>query len=66
MGCEQVRFATNTRAKLSADEQYLMMLKEKCEMTDKEWAERTKTRQEEMKAVSETIEIGRASCRERV
>jgi chromosome segregation ATPase len=45
----------DTRAKLSADEQYLMMLKEKCEMTDKEWEERTKTRQLEMEAVSKAL-----------
>jgi len=47
----------DTRAKLSADEQYLMMLKEKCEMTDKEWEERTKTRQLEMEAVSKALAI---------
>merc|ERR1719464_261991 len=29
-----------TRNSLSADEQFLMMLKEKCQMTDKEWEER--------------------------
>merc|ERR1740138_1462080 len=37
----------DTRASLAADEQFLMMLKEKCAMTDKEWEERQKTRQEE-------------------
>jgi len=47
----------DTRAKLAADEQYLMMLKEKCEMTDKEWEERTKTRQLEMEAVSKALAI---------
>merc|ERR1740121_2335587 len=35
----------DTRNSLSADEQFLMMLKEKCQMTDKEWEERQKTRQ---------------------
>merc|ERR1719207_159031 len=30
----------DTRNTLSADEQFLMMLKEKCQMTDKEWEER--------------------------
>eukprot|EP00420_Gonyaulax_spinifera_P031190 CAMPEP_0197869570 /NCGR_PEP_ID=MMETSP1439-20131203/433_1 /TAXON_ID=66791 /ORGANISM="Gonyaulax spinifera, Strain CCMP409" /LENGTH=337 /DNA_ID=CAMNT_0043488405 /DNA_START=58 /DNA_END=1067 /DNA_ORIENTATION=- len=34
----------DTRSSLSADEQFLMMLKEKCQMTDKEWEERQKTR----------------------
>merc|ERR1719321_941500 len=47
----------DTRAKLGADEQFLMMLKEKCQMTDKEWEERTKTRQLEMEAVSKALAI---------
>ena len=34
----------DTRNSLSADEQFLMMLKEKCQMTDQEWEERQKTR----------------------
>merc|ERR1719445_325937 len=34
-----------------------MMLKEKCQMTDKEWEERQKTRQLEMQAVSKALEI---------
>merc|ERR1712113_1285558 len=42
---------------LSADEQFLMMLKEKCQMTDKEWEERQKTRQLEMEAVSKALAI---------
>jgi len=33
---------SDTRASLSADEQFLMMLKEKCQMTDSEWEERQK------------------------
>merc|ERR1712060_909390 len=45
----------DTRASLSADEQFLMMLKEKCQMTDKEWEERQKTRQQEMEAVSKAL-----------
>merc|ERR1719410_2545275 len=36
----------DTKASLSADEQFLLMLKEKCQMTDKEWEERQKTRQQ--------------------
>merc|ERR1712187_345779 len=47
----------DTRASLSADKQFLMMLKEKCQMTDKEWEERQKTRQLEMEAVSKAIAI---------
>jgi len=47
----------DTKASLSADEQFLLMLKEKCQMTDKEWEERQKTRQQEMEAVSKALAI---------
>merc|ERR550534_2716566 len=47
----------DTRNPLAADEQFLMMLKEKCSMTDKEWEARQKTRQEEMEAVSKALAI---------
>merc|ERR1719328_777676 len=47
----------DTRASLSADEQFLMMLKEKCSMTDKEWEERQKTRSLEMEAVSKALAV---------
>jgi len=47
----------DTKASLSADEQFLMMLKEKCQMTDKEWEERQKTRQLEMQAVSKALAV---------
>eukprot|EP00427_Karlodinium_veneficum_P036081 CAMPEP_0169299638 /NCGR_PEP_ID=MMETSP1016-20121227/67162_1 /TAXON_ID=342587 /ORGANISM="Karlodinium micrum, Strain CCMP2283" /LENGTH=695 /DNA_ID=CAMNT_0009391873 /DNA_START=56 /DNA_END=2143 /DNA_ORIENTATION=- len=47
----------DTKNTLSADEQFLMMLKEKCSMTDKEWEERQKTRQLEMEAVSKALAI---------
>merc|ERR1712187_524382 len=47
----------DTKNSLSADEQFLMMLKEKCQMTDKEWEERQKTRQTEMEAVSKALSI---------
>jgi len=47
----------DTKATLSADEQFLMMLKEKCQMTDKEWEERQKTRQDETAAVSKALEV---------
>jgi len=47
----------DTRNSLAADEQFLMMLKEKCQMTDQEWEERQKTRQLEMAAVSKALAI---------
>merc|ERR1719331_142891 len=47
----------DTKASLTADEQFLMMLKEKCSMTDSEWEERQKTRQLEMEAVSKALAV---------
>merc|ERR1711972_720019 len=47
----------DTQNSLSADEQFLRMLKEKCSLTDKEWEERQKTRQLEMEAVSKALAI---------
>merc|ERR1712184_42946 len=47
----------DTKGTLAADEQFLMMLKEKCQMTDKEWEERSKTRQLEMEAVSKALAV---------
>merc|ERR1712060_166631 len=47
----------DTKESLSADEQFLLVLKEKCQMTDKEWEQRQKTRQLEMEAVSKAIAI---------
>merc|ERR1712137_341638 len=47
----------DTRNALAADEKFLMMLKERCQMTDKEWEERQKTRQLEMEAVSKALAI---------
>mmetsp|Transcript_9084 Transcript_9084/g.15700 ORF Transcript_9084/g.15700 Transcript_9084/m.15700 type:complete len:743 (+) Transcript_9084:2-2230(+) len=47
----------DTKNSLSADEQFLMMLKEKCALTDSEWQERQKTRQLEMEAVSKALSI---------
>merc|ERR1712110_1403226 len=38
-------------------EQFLMMLKEKCSMTDSEMDERTKTRQLEMEACSKALAV---------
>merc|ERR1719398_131352 len=47
----------DTKNSLSSDEQFLMMLKEKCSMTDAEWEERQKTRQLEMEAVSKALAV---------
>merc|ERR1712241_891971 len=47
----------DTKKSLSADEEFLMMLKEKCSMTDKEWEERQKTRSLEMEAVSKALAV---------
>merc|ERR1719247_2239132 len=47
----------DTKSSLGADEQFLLMLKEKCSMTDSEWEERQKTRQEEMQAVSKALAV---------
>jgi len=47
----------DTKNSLAADEEFLMMLKEKCQMTDQEWEERQNTRQLEMAAVSKALAI---------
>merc|ERR1719515_461864 len=47
----------DTKNNLSADEQFLMMLKEKCSTTDAEWEERQKTRQLEIEACSKALAI---------
>merc|ERR1719475_10445 len=47
----------DTKKSLSADEQFLMMLKEKCSMTEAEWEERQKTRQLEMEACSKALAV---------
>jgi len=47
----------DTKSSLSADEQFLMNLKEQCAMTDKEWEQRQKARQEEIQSVSKALEI---------
>merc|ERR1719487_1124768 len=47
----------DTEESLSADQEYLMNLKEKCSMTDGEWEERQKTRALEMEAVSKALEV---------
>merc|ERR1719217_506998 len=47
----------DTRDALSADQKFLLDLKEKCRMTDAEMEERTKARQAEIAAVGEAIGI---------
>jgi len=47
----------DTRNSLSADQKFLMDLKERCQMTDQEWEERQKVRQEEIQAVSEALAV---------
>jgi len=47
----------DTRNTLSADEEFLIMLKEKCSVTDEEWEERQKARQTEMGACSKALAV---------
>jgi len=47
----------DTKNSLSADEQFLMDLKEKCQMTDQEWEARQKKRQDEITAVSQALNV---------
>merc|ERR1719324_1947929 len=47
----------DTRNSLSADEKFLMNLKETCQMTDQEWEARQKTRTLEIEAVSKALAI---------
>jgi len=47
----------DTRNSLSADQKFLMNLKETCQMTDQEWEQRQKSRQEEIQACSEALAI---------
>jgi len=46
-----------TKDALSSDEEFLVALKSKCSMSDKEWEQRQQTRQSEMGAVSKALEI---------
>jgi DNA repair exonuclease SbcCD ATPase subunit len=58
MKCAQAKEdVKDTKASLAADEEFLAMLKEKCQMTDGEWEERSKTRSDEMAAVSKALEV---------
>merc|ERR1711957_220920 len=47
----------DTKDNLGADEQFLMMLKEKCSTTDAEWEQRQKTRQLEIEACSKALAV---------
>jgi len=47
----------DTRNSWSADKKFLMELKVRCKMTDKQWDERQKIRQSELTAVAKAIEI---------
>jgi len=47
----------DTKGSLSADEQFLLELKQKCQLTDQEWGQRQKTRQEEIAAVSQALNV---------
>mmetsp|Transcript_55342 Transcript_55342/g.177472 ORF Transcript_55342/g.177472 Transcript_55342/m.177472 type:complete len:689 (-) Transcript_55342:47-2113(-) len=47
----------DTTASLSADQQFLLELKQTCSTTDKEWEERQKARQAELAAVSQAISV---------
>merc|ERR1719174_3041247 len=46
-----------TKTALTADEEFLMMLKEKCSVTDAEWEERQKTREQEIEACSKALAV---------
>jgi len=48
---------SDTTEALTADQKFLMDLKERCANADKEWASRSKTRTLEIQAVSEAISI---------
>merc|ERR1719421_117648 len=47
----------NTRENLSADQKFVVDLEEKCAMSDKEYEERTKSRQEEVEAIGDALKI---------
>merc|ERR1719379_2080479 len=47
----------DTRNSLTADQKFLMNLKETCQQTDTEWEERQKARQEEIQACSQALAI---------
>merc|ERR1719162_2768857 len=47
----------DTEKTLTADQDFLASLKEKCTMTDKEWEERQKERQQEQEACSKALSV---------
>jgi len=47
----------DTQNSLTADQKFLMDLKERCQMNDQEWEERQKTRNTEITAIAEAITI---------
>merc|ERR1719171_1084041 len=47
----------DTEEQLALDKEFLANLKKKCEASDKEFAERTKSRMEEIAAVQDTIKF---------
>merc|ERR550519_1792808 len=47
----------DTQASLSADERFLLDMRQKCASWDKNYDERTKTRHEEIEAINEAIKI---------
>jgi len=47
----------DTKSALSADSTFLMDLKDRCSVADKAYAERSKTRMDEISAIAETIQI---------
>jgi len=47
----------DTKASLSSDQQFLLNLQESCALTDQEWEERQKMRQEELMAVAQAISV---------
>merc|ERR1719171_229428 len=47
----------DTTSAMEADQAFLVDLKERCSVSDKEWEERSKTRSLEIAAVGETIKI---------
>ena len=47
----------DTRNSLTADQKFLMNLKQTCQQTDTEWEERQRARQEEIQACSQALAI---------
>merc|ERR1719172_154334 len=52
---EAAQELADTEEQLALDKEFLANLKKKCEASDKEYAERTKSRMEEIAAVEDTI-----------